>query len=109
MTTILAPLRTSQQRQAALNRANQIRVDRALMKRAIKGRHLSALEVLEDPPDYALTMKLAALLLAVPKFGTVKARRVMHVCRISDAKTVGGLSDRQRREVVHELDRIGVA
>ena len=41
---------------------------------------------------------------AVPKFGQVKAMRLLNQCRISQAKTVGGLSDRQRNEIVRILD-----
>ena len=36
------------------------------------------------------------MLMAVPKFGRVKAARLLNQCRISQSKTVGGLSDRQR-------------
>ena len=34
------------------------------------------------------------LLLAVPKFGRVKATRLLRASRISEAKTLGGLSER---------------
>ena len=36
------------------------------------------------------------MLMAVPKFGRVKAARFLNQCRISQSKTVGGLSERQR-------------
>ena len=38
--------------------------------------------------------------MAVPKFGRVKAARFLNTCRISQSKTVGGLSDRQRTELI---------
>ena len=40
------------------------------------------------------------MLMAVPKFGRVKAARLLNQCRISQSKTVGGLSERQRTELV---------
>jgi len=40
------------------------------------------------------------MLMAVPKFGRVKAARLLNQCRISQSKTVGGLSDRQRHELI---------
>jgi hypothetical protein len=40
------------------------------------------------------------ILMAVPKFGRVKAARFLNQCRISQSKTVGGLSERQRAELV---------
>ena len=36
------------------------------------------------------------MLMAVPKFGQVKAKRYLNQCRIAESKTIGGLSDRQR-------------
>jgi hypothetical protein len=40
------------------------------------------------------------MLLAVPKYGRVKANKVLQQVRISPSKTIGGLSDRQRTELV---------
>jgi hypothetical protein len=45
------------------------------------------------------------MLLAVPKFGRVKATRFLNQCRISQAKTVGGLSERQRSELIGLFNR----
>ena len=45
------------------------------------------------------------MLLAVPKFGRVKAARMLNQCRISQSKTVGGLSDRQRQELIALFNR----
>jgi hypothetical protein len=42
------------------------------------------------------TAKVADLLLAVPKHGPVKVDKLLSRCRIAPAKTVGGLSQRQR-------------
>ena len=43
--------------------------------------------------------------MAVPKFGRVKAARLLNQCRISQSKTVGGLSDRQRGELIGLFSR----
>ena len=40
------------------------------------------------------------MLLAVPKYGRVKANKMLQTCRISPSKTIGGLSERQRTELV---------
>jgi hypothetical protein len=45
------------------------------------------------------------MLLAVPKVGRVKATKILHGCRVSSSKTLGGLSERQRAELVVRLDR----
>ena len=41
------------------------------------------------------------MILAVPKYGRVKANKILNQCRISPSKTIGGLSERQRAELVH--------
>jgi len=58
-----------------------------------------------DPPDYVLSAKAFDMMLAVPKFGRVKANRILTQCRISPSKTLGGLSERQRAELVSQLRR----
>lgn len=62
-------------------------------------------DVIAEPPDYVLTSKVYDMLLAVPKYGKVKATRFINHCRISQGKTVGGLSERQRNELVDLLSR----
>lgn len=62
-------------------------------------------DLLSSPPEYVMTAKVFDMLLAVPKYGRVKANRVLNQCRISPAKTIGGLSERQRGELVAMLRR----
>ena len=95
-----APLRSLDQRMEALKRANEIRVQRAQLKRDLKDGKVRIDEILEAPPDYVSTAKVFDMLVAVPKFGRVKATRFLNQCRISQSKTVGGLSDRQRTELI---------
>jgi len=103
--TAETPERSLDQRMDALRRANDIRTARAKLKKDLKAGRVSILELLESPPEYILTAKVFDLLLAVPKYGRVKANRVLNQCRISPAKTVGGLSERQRKEMVSLLRR----
>jgi hypothetical protein len=84
----------------ALKRANDIRVRRAKLKKELKEGNASIEAVLLDPPEFVETAKVLDMLMAVPKFGRVKAARLLNQCRISQSKTVGGLSDRQRTELV---------
>ena len=89
----------------ALKRANDIRVRRARLKKDLKDGRIRIESILNDPPDYVETAKVIDILMAVPKFGRVKAARFLNTCRISQSKTVGGLSDRQRAELVGLFDR----
>ena len=100
-----APARSRDQRMEALKRANDIRVRRAKLKKDLKDGHVRVQTILGDPPDYVETAKVFDILMAVPKFGRVKAARFLNQCRISQSKTVGGLSDRQRTELVGLFDR----
>jgi hypothetical protein len=95
-----APTRSLDQRMEALNRANEIRVKRAELKRQLKSGGARIEQVIADPPDYVLTAKVYDMLVAVPRLGRVKVGRLLTQCRISQSKTVGGLSERQRGELL---------
>ena len=100
-----APERSLTQRMEALKRANDIRTRRANLKRDLKAGRVHIHGLLLDPPAYLETAKVFDLLLAVPKYGRVKVNRILTQCRISPSKTVGGLSERQRGELVALLRR----
>jgi S13-like protein len=100
-----APERSLVQRMEALQRANEIRTKRAQLKRDLKGGRHSIHQLLLDPPDFVETAKVFDMLLAVPKYGRVKVNRILTQCRISPSKTIGGLSERQRNELVSYLRR----
>ncbi len=89
----------------ALKRANDIRVRRAKLKRDLKDGRARIADILSNPPEYVATAKVFDMLMAVPKFGRVKAGRFLTQARISQSKTVGGLSERQRAELVGLLRR----
>jgi hypothetical protein len=89
----------------ALARANQIRIQRAQLKRDLKSGRLSIHALLLNPPEYVETAKVFDMLLAVPKYGRVKVNKILGQCKISPSKTVGGLSERQRRELVAFMRR----
>ena len=100
-----APLRSLDQRMEALKRANDIRVRRAQLKKDLKDGRAQIEGILFDPPEYVSTAKVFDMLMAVPKFGRVKASRLLTQCRISQSKTIGGLSDRQRQELIGLFNR----
>jgi hypothetical protein len=100
-----APLRSLDQRMDALQRANDVRVRRAKLKKDLKLGKVRIEQILDNPPEYVETAKVIDILMAVPKFGRVKAARFLNTCRISQSKTVGGLSDRQRTELIELFNR----
>ena len=102
---VQAPVRSLDQRMEALKRANDIRVKRAQLKKDLKLGQMRIDDILRDPPEYVSTAKVLDMLMAVPKFGQVKAKRYLNQCRISESKTVGGLSERQRTELIGLFSR----
>lgn len=99
------PARSKNQRMRALEMANEIRTKRAQLKKDLKGGKVKIDELLLDPPEWLGSAKVFDIILAVPKFGRVKVNRVLNQCRISPSKTIGGLSERQRAELVTSLRR----
>ena len=99
------PERTHDQRMRALQRANDIRTRRAQLKRDLKAGRTNVDGLLLDPPEWVESAKVFDMILAVPKYGRVKANKILGQCRISPSKTIGGLSQRQRAELVQMLRR----
>ena len=106
-TAAAVPERTHEQRMRALRRANEIRSARARLKRDLKGGKVKVEKLLLDPPEYVLSAKAFDMILAVPKYGRVKANKILTQCRISPSKTIGGLSERQRAELVSPAAPLG--
>ena len=61
-----APRRSLDQRMDALRRANDIRVQRAKLKKDFKLGRVRFEAILRDPPDYVSTAKVLDMLMAVP-------------------------------------------
>ena len=100
-----APERSLDQRWMRSQRANEIRTRRAQLKRDLKAGRMSIHKLLLEPPECVETAKVFDMLLAVPKYGRVKVNKILAQCRISPSKTIGGLSERQRTELVAMLRR----
>jgi hypothetical protein len=99
----VTPQRSADQRIDALNRANEVRTLRAQLKRDLKAGRVTIGALLLNPPPYLETAKVFDMLLAVPKYGRVKATKTLHNCRVAPSKTFGGLSQRQRAELAGRL------
>jgi hypothetical protein len=97
---VTAPERSLKQRMSALERANEIRSKRATLKRNLKAERVDVVAMLKDPPDWLCTMHVVDILMALPKVGRVKANKYLNRCRMSPHKTVAGMSDRQRHELI---------
>ncbi len=99
------PDRSPSQRLEALKLANAVRTERATLKRDLKAGRVRIEQVLADPPECVHSAKVADIMLAVPRYGRVKVSKILQRCRISPSKTVVGLSERQRGELIDALRR----
>lgn len=103
-TQACAPERSLVQRMDALGQANVVRTYRAGVKRDLKGGRVSIVDLLMDDDPLLETAKVFDLLLATPKYGRVKVNKMLVSCRISPSKTVEGLTERQRGELVEMIE-----
>ncbi|MGI8727382.1 MAG: integration host factor, actinobacterial type [Solirubrobacterales bacterium] len=99
-TQTTVPARSRDQRMRALEIANEIRTQRAQLKKDLKAGRQTIDQLLLNPPGWLGSAKVFDIILAVPKYGRVKVNRILNQCRISPSKTIGGLSERQRNELV---------
>jgi hypothetical protein len=99
------PRRSREQRLRALERANEVRSARAKLKRELAAGTVELVQILADPPACMRTARVRDVLVVLPKIGSVRAGRILARCGIAPAKTLGGLSDRQRGELIKLFHR----
>ncbi len=93
-TATIAPARP--QHLQALSRANQVRLARAELKRRIATGEITAGDVILDSPWEAHSMAVADLLMSQRRWGHQRCRRVLAQIPVSETKTIGSLTQRQR-------------
>jgi len=83
----------------ALERANEVRLARAELKRRIADGQLPAAEVILTAPWEAESMAVADVLMSQRRWGRTRARRFLAGIQISETKTLGSMTERQRHAV----------
>lgn len=91
------------QRLRALERANEIRLARAAIKRRIALGQVSAAEVILECPDAASSWPVGDLLMSQRRWGTTRCRKFLSRNDITETKPVGSLTDRQRQLLAASL------
>jgi hypothetical protein len=87
----------------ALQRANQVRLARAELKRGVSQGRISVAEVVLDPPWEAASMTIADLLMSQRRWGVTRCRKLLQTIPMSENKTVGSMTERQRRALASLL------
>lgn len=84
------------QQMRALQRANEVRVARADLKRRVARGTISAADVILHPPEQIESMGVGELLISQRQWGHSRCRKILTAIPLSETKTVGSMTDRQR-------------
>lgn len=98
--------REAPQHMRALERANEVRLARAELKRRIGRGDLDVVEVVREVPMETETMTLAELLTAQRRWGRTRARKFLVPLSLHENKALGTLTTRQRRLLARELESL---
>jgi hypothetical protein len=91
----------------ALERANQVRLARAELKRRVAGGETSVSEVIVQCPWEAASMAVGDLLMSQRRWGHTRCRKFLAQVPMSEQKTIGSMTDRQRRTLAAMLSAGG--
>jgi hypothetical protein len=91
----------------ALSRANEVRLARATLKRRVACGEITASNVILESPWEADSMTVADLLMSQRRWGLTRCRKVIGQIPVSETKTVGSLTDRQRHVLAGLLEPVG--
>src|SRR5580700_548514 len=87
----------------ALERANQVRLARAELKRRVAIGDLHVSEVILECPWEADSMAVADLLMSQRRWGQTRCRKFLAQLPMSENKTVGSMTERQRNTLAAML------
>ena len=87
----------------ALQRANEVRLARAELKRRIAEGRVSAAEVILQCPSLIEKMTVSELLMSQRRWGRTRCRKYLTAVPLSENKTVGSMTDRQRQALAAML------
>jgi hypothetical protein len=94
---------SSPQYMRALERANKVRLARADLKRGVASGEIDVAEVILGSPWEAESMAVADLLMSQRRWGQTRCRKFLAQIPMSEKKTVGSMTDRQRRTLAAML------
>jgi hypothetical protein len=98
-----ATMTPAPQRLRALERANEVRLARAELKRRIAEGELSAAEVILSNPPEVQTWTVGDLLRSQRRWGGTRCRKFLSRNQISEVKRIETLTERQRHLLIAQL------
>ena|SRR5271165_4168616 len=91
------------QHMRALERANKVRLARAELKRGVAVGAIGVAEVILECRWEAQSMAVGDLLMSQRRWGQTRCRKFLAQIPMSEKKTIGSLTDRQRRTLAAML------
>src|ERR1700680_3951815 len=91
------------QHMRALQRAHQVRLARAELKRRVSDGETTAADVILASPWEAESMAVAELLMSQHRWGHTRERRFLAGVPMTETKTIGSMTERQRRSLAAML------
>ncbi len=85
------------QHMVALERANEVRLARAALKRSVADGTRTVGQIVLSSPWEAESMPIAELLISQRRWGARRVERFLGDLGITETKTIGSMTDRQRR------------
>jgi hypothetical protein len=87
----------------ALAQANRVRLARAELKRQVADGEASVADIVLARPWEAESMAIADLLVSQHRWGRERCRRFLASIKMSETKTIGSMTERQRNELATRL------
>jgi hypothetical protein len=87
----------------ALARANRVRLARADLKRQVAEGEISVAEIVLTCPWEAESMAISDLLMSQHRWGRTRCRRFLAAIPMSETKTIGSMTERQRHALAAML------
>ena len=88
----------------ALQQANRVRLARAELKRLVAEGERSVGDVVLECPWEADSMTIGDLLMSQHRWGRTRCRRFLAAISMVETKTIGSMTERQRRALAARLD-----
>lgn len=101
--TATATMMLEPQRMRALERANEVRLARARLKREIADGYMTAAQVILELPPAAANWSVRELLMSQRRWGSIRSRKLLAELQIGELRAIGALTERQRRLLAGQL------
>lgn len=91
------------QHMVALQKAQSIRLARCQLKRDVASGRITVADVLMNSQKCTENMTVFELLMSQQRWGRTRVKKLLATLPITESKTIGSLTDRQREAIIRSL------